>query len=44
MKDFSKAECFRMADVLNEQIEAGKVVRLQRGLYQLVLENGEEQV
>jgi hypothetical protein len=36
MENFSKGECFKMAAELQVLIEAGKVIRLQRGLYQLV--------
>jgi hypothetical protein len=36
MEDFSKAECLRIADLLQARIDAGKVERLSRGLYQIV--------
>jgi hypothetical protein len=38
MKDFSKGECWKLARELQKQIEAGRVRRLQRGLYQLIME------
>ena len=39
MKDFSRGECFRVNGLLKQQIEAGKVERLKRGLYRLTVED-----
>ena len=36
MEGYSKGECFALADKLQARIDAGKVERLSRGLYQIV--------
>jgi predicted transcriptional regulator of viral defense system len=36
MRDFSKAECLRVAGLIQRQVEAGNVERVQRGHYRLI--------
>jgi hypothetical protein len=33
MKDFSKAECFRVANELKKRVEAGEARKIKRGTY-----------
>lgn len=35
MKDFSKAECFRIKKLLDAQMESGAVEQIGRGVYQI---------
>jgi len=35
MKNFTKAECFRVAKQLQKRVDDGKAVRLKRGLYDI---------
>jgi hypothetical protein len=44
MKDFSRSECFRIADRVKEEIRKGNVQKVERGRYRLIVRDDEESV
>jgi hypothetical protein len=44
MNDFSRSECFRIADRVKEEIRKGNVQKVARGRYRLIVRDDEESV